>query len=130
MLFPQVSNFLLIALAAQTPGAGEASVGEAHALGFAYDLCRNRLDWMLLNLELHVINFFQLVEKPGIDAGHLRDLFDGVALTDRITEIRKPLRMRRDKSLCKNFRLDFFATNTLAGIERAHAFHQSFFEGA
>src|SRR6185312_4737736 len=38
--------------------------------------------------------------------------------------------MRRDETLRKNFGLDFFATDALAGIKRAHAFHERFLECA
>src|SRR6266480_2000369 len=35
MFLAQVADFFLIAFATQAPGSGEASIGEAHALGFA-----------------------------------------------------------------------------------------------
>ena len=58
MLLAQMTNFFLIAFAAQPPGPGEASVREAHALGIAQHLGGDRLERMLFNLKLHVVNFF------------------------------------------------------------------------
>src|SRR6266496_4171918 len=58
VLLAEVANFFLITFAAQTPGSSEASVGESHALGIAQNLGWNGLERMLLDLELHIINFF------------------------------------------------------------------------
>ena len=54
----QMADFFLIAFAAQAPGSGEASVGEAHTLGVAEHLGRDRFKRMLFDFKLHVINFF------------------------------------------------------------------------
>ena len=48
----------------QPPRARQPSVGKSHALGLAQHLGRNRLHRMLLQLKLHVVNFFELVEEP------------------------------------------------------------------
>ena len=108
VLLAQVADFFLIAFAAQAPGSGEAAVGESHALGVAQDCGRDRFHRMLFDFQLHVVNFFELVEEPGVDAGHFRDLLDGVALADGVANVGKALGMRRDQALGENFRLDFF----------------------
>ena len=87
MLLAEVANFFLSAFAVQAPDAGEAAVGEAHALGFAHNFDRDRFHRVLLQLQLHVANFFELVKEPRVDRGHLRDLLDGVALAQRIANV-------------------------------------------
>src|SRR5579864_9694655 len=125
-----MANLFLIAFAAQPPGSRKAPVGEAHALGIAQDVGWNRLERMLFDFKLHVVNLFELIQEPRIDPGHFGKLLDGVALSNRVTEVRKPLGMRRDQTLRQNFGLDLFTTDALPGIERANTFHQRFFEGA
>ena len=85
---------------------------------------------MLLELQLHVINFLQLVEEPGIDGGDLRELLDGVALAQRVTHVAEPLRMWSDEALRENLGLDLLRPGPLAGIERTHALEQRLFERA
>src|SRR5690242_9126214 len=104
MFLALVANFFLISFAAQSPGSGETSIGEAEALGIAQNFGWHRLHGMLFQLELHVINFFELVKEPGIDRGHFRDLLDGVSLTQRVEKVLQTLRVRRDQSLRENLR--------------------------
>src|ERR1700758_1052881 len=85
---------------------------------------------MLLELQLHVVNFLQLVEKPGIDGGDLRELLDGVTLAQRVTYVAEPLRMWSDEPLRENLGLDLLRPRPLAGIERTHALEQRLFERA
>ena len=90
-----MTNFLLPTFSAEPPDACQAAIGESHALGFAQHVRRNRFHGVLFQLKLHVIYFFELVEKPGIDGCHLGQLFDGVALAQSVTDIGKPFGMRR-----------------------------------
>src|SRR5579864_5434739 len=85
---------------------------------------------MLPELQLHVVNFLQLVEEPGIDGGDLRELLDGVALAQRVTHVAEPLRMWSNEPLRENLGLDLLRPGPLAGIERTHAFEQRLFERA
>src|SRR5208283_1550132 len=130
VLLAEVANLFLAAFAVQTPGSGEPSIGEAHALGFAQQVGGNRFHWMLLQLQLHVVNLFELVEEPGIDRGHLRDLLDRMPLANGVLHVGQALGMRSDQALCENFGLDFMRPHALARIERANSLLQGFFEGA
>src|ERR1051325_5542307 len=55
MLLALMTNFFLITFAAQSPGSGEASVGESHAFGITQNFGWHRLHGMLYHLELHVV---------------------------------------------------------------------------
>src|SRR5215469_2973549 len=85
---------------------------------------------MLLNFELHEINFFQLVEEPGVDAGHFRKLLDRMPLANGVTDVAQALGVWSYQPLCQDLGFDFFRTDPPAGIERSHPFHQRLFEGA
>src|SRR4029077_15590273 len=85
---------------------------------------------MLFEFQLHVVNFFQLVEEPGIDGCDFRQLLDGVALTNRIANVGETLRMRRDTPLGEGLRLDSLRAYSLASIESANAFEKRLFKGA
>ncbi len=130
VLLAEVADFFLAAFAIQTPGSGETAVRKAHALGFAQHLGGNRFHGVFFQLQLHVVNFFELVEEPGVDRSHLRDLFDGVSLANGVAHVGKPLGMRRDQALSEDLGFDFFRAHFLASIERANTLLQSFFEGA
>ena len=106
VLLAQMPNFFLRALAVEPPDPGQPPVGEAHALGLAQHLGGNRFHGMLFQLQLHVVNLFELVQEPGIDRRHLRQLLDGVALAQRITNVGKPLGMRRHQPLGQNLGLN------------------------
>ena len=68
MLFAQVTNLSRRALPViQTPHGSQPLIGKAHALGLPQDLGRGRLHGMLFQLELHIVNLFELVNKPGVD---------------------------------------------------------------
>src|SRR3954470_20743573 len=84
---------------------------------------------MLLQLELHLADLFELIEEPRIDAGHLGQLFYREPLAQGIAQVINALRMRRNQSLRKNFRLDLAGARTLAGFERPDSLHQRLFEG-
>src|SRR5580692_8721583 len=92
VLLTQMPNFFL---SLQPPDACQPPVREAHALRVAQHFGWNRLDWMLLQFKLHVINFFELVEEPRIHRGHLSDLLYRVPLPQSVLDVRKALRMRR-----------------------------------
>src|SRR5207302_1332057 len=126
----EVADFFLAAFAIETPDAGEASIGETHTLGFAHNFPWNRFHGMLLQLELHVIYFFELVEEPRVNRSHLRDLFDGMTLTNRILNVGETIGMRGDQALSKNLRLDFSGADALASVESANPFLQGFFESS
>src|SRR5579872_1305365 len=130
MLLSLVANFVQIAFTIKTPGCSQPSVGKSHSLGFAQHVGRDRLHGMFLQLKLHVINFFELVEEPGIDRSHLGQLLDGVALTQCVANIRKALGMRRYQTLGENLGLDCFSADALSCVEGAHSFHQSLFKRA
>src|SRR5580704_3453846 len=130
VLLAEVTNFFLAAFAVQTPGSGETSIGEAHALGFAQHLGGSRFHWVLFQLQLHVVNFFELVEKPGIDRCHLRDLLDRVPLAQSVAHVREAFWMRRYQALGEDLGLDFFRAHALSGIERPDALQQRFLECA
>src|SRR5437879_12211439 len=98
-----MSDLFLCALAAQPPNTREPAVGEAHALGIAEHFGGNRFHRMLFQLKLHIVNLFELVEEPRIDGGHLCQIFYRVPLAQSVSNIRKPLRMRCDQTLSKNF---------------------------
>ncbi len=85
---------------------------------------------MLFQFELLVVDFLELVQEPRIHRGHLGDLLHRVSLAQRVLHVGEALGMRRDQPLRQNLRLDLFAADALAGIERADALHQRFFEGA
>ena len=84
----------------------------------------------LLQLGLLVGNFLELVQEPGIDVGHLRDLANGHALRERVADVLQALRMRRNQAFGQDARLDFFGADALAGLQRAHGLQQRLFEGA
>ncbi len=126
----EVANFFLAAFPVQTPGSGETSVGEAHALGFAQHLGGDRFHRMLFQLKLHVVNFFELVEEPGIDRCHLRDLLDRESLADCVLNIGQALGMRRDQALRQNLGFDLLGSDSLAGVEGTDSLLQRFLEGA
>src|SRR5580698_3205968 len=130
VLLAEVTNFFLTAFSIQTPGSGETSVGEAHTLGFAKHRGRDRFHRMLFQLKLHVVNFFELIEKPRVNRCHLRDLFDGETLAKRVLDISQTLGMRRDQALCKNLGFNLLGANTFACIERANSFLKCFFKRA
>ena len=125
MLLAEVADLVLAAFAFQTPGPGKTSVGETHALGFAHQIGRDGFHRVLFQLELHVVNFLELVEEPGIDRGHLRDLLDRVSLADGVLHVSQPLGMRRDQALGEDLGLDFLRAHALAGIERANSLLQA-----
>ena len=83
---------------------------------------------MLLHFELHVVNFFELIEEPGINSRHFGELLDGVSLANGVTDVAQALGMWRYQALSQNFGFDFFAADAFAGVKRANAFHQRFFE--
>jgi len=85
---------------------------------------------VLFQLQLHVVNFFELIQEPRIHRGHLCDLLDRVPLPQSVLYVGQPLRMRRDQPLRQNLRLDLSAAYSLAGIEGANALHQRLFKGA
>src|SRR5437868_8968238 len=85
---------------------------------------------MLLQFELHVVNFFELIQEPWIDAGHLGDLLYRMTLAQGVTHIREALRVRRDQSLGEDPGLNLLRANLLPRIERAHSFEQRFLERA
>src|SRR6476660_7081628 len=85
---------------------------------------------MLRDLRLHGRDLFELVEEPGIDAGHLVQLFHGHALVQGVADVGETLGMRRDQPLREDARLDLLRADFLAGFERAYALHQRFLEGA
>ena len=107
VLLAEVADFFLAAFTVETPDAGEASVGESHALGFAHDLGGNRLHGMLLQLQLHVVNLFELVEEPRVDRRHLGNLLDRITLADCILYVREALGMGRHQALREDLGLDF-----------------------
>ena len=104
----EMANLLLCAFSIQPPDACQASVGKAHAFGIAQHLGRNRFHRVFLELKLHVVNLFELVEEPRIDGSHLRQILYGVTLAQGVSNVRKPLGMRRDQPLSENLRFDFF----------------------
>src|ERR1039457_2390293 len=126
VLLAEVADFFLAAFAVQAPGPGETSIGETHALGFAQHLGRDRFHRVLFQLQLHVVNLFELVEEPGIDRGHLRNLLDRVPLTDGVLHVGQALGMRRDQALRENFGFDFLRPHALARIERTNSLLQGF----
>src|ERR1700734_1974420 len=130
MLLSLMANLFLIPFAAEPPGCRQSPVRKTHALGFAQNLSRDRLHGMFLQLKLHVINFFELIQKPRIDRSHLRYLLDGVALTQRVANVGKSLGMRSHQALGKNLRLYFLSPDALASVERANRFHQRFFKSS
>src|SRR6266568_4159515 len=67
MLSARMPYFFRGALTIQAPGTRQPVIGESHALGLSQDLSGNRFHGMLLQLQLHIINFFELIEEPGID---------------------------------------------------------------
>ena len=85
---------------------------------------------MRRQLFFHGGYFFELIEEPGIDSGHLVQLFDRHALMQRVAKIHEPLGMRRDQALREDPRLNLLRPDFLSRLERAHAFHQRFFECA
>src|SRR5271156_4830154 len=99
MLLSLVANLVLIPFAAESPGCRQSPVGKTHALGLAQNFSRDRLHGMLLQLKLHVINFFELIQKPRIDRSHLRDLLDSVALTYCVANVGNSLGMRSPQQL-------------------------------
>ena len=81
ILGAQMSNLLSSPLAvAHLPQICKPRIRDAHALGFTHDLRRYGIGRMLLDLLLHIGDFFQLVKEPGIDSGDARKFLDGVAL--------------------------------------------------
>ena len=130
VLLAQMSDLFLCAFATQPPNTREPAVGEAHALGIAEHFGGNRFHRMLFQLKLHIVNLFELVEEPRIDGGHLCQIFYRVPLAQSVSNIRKPLRMRCDQTLSKNFGFDFFRPDSLARVQCPYAFEQSFFECA
>ena len=90
-----MTNFLLPTFSAKPPDAGQAAIRKSHALGFAQHFSGNRFHGVLFQLKLHVIYFFELVEKPWIDGSHLSQLLDGMALAQCVTNIREAFGMRR-----------------------------------
>ena len=108
VLLAQMPDFFLRAFSIQPPYAGKPSIRESHALGVAQHVRGYRPHGMLFQLKLHVVYLFKLIEKPGIDRGHLRNVLNRVSLAQRITYVRETLGMRCDETLRKNLRLDFF----------------------
>src|ERR1700686_1889070 len=130
MLFAEVADFLLAAFAVETPDSSQTPVRKSHALSLAQHIAGERFHGMLLELKLHVINFFELIEEPGIDRCHLGDLLDGVSLAKSIAHIGEALGMRGFEALGENLRLDFLGAYFLASIERSNCFLKCFFKGA
>src|SRR5438045_7924993 len=85
---------------------------------------------MLLDLKQHVVNFFELIEEPGINSRHFGELLDGVSLANGVTDVAQALGMWRYQTLSQNLGFDFFAANAFTSVKRANAFHQRFFERA
>ena len=116
VLLAQVSDFFL---SFQPPYSRQTAVRESHALGLAQHFGGNRFHRVLLQLKLHVVNLFELIKKPWIYRGHLRDLLDRVSLAQRVLYICQPFGMRRLRS-----------ADALSRIKGAYAFHQRLFKRA
>src|SRR5438309_11403677 len=102
MFFAEMANLFVPALTFEPPHIREARIGEAHTFGIAQNLGRNRFHGMLLELQLHVVNFLQLVQERGIDGGDLRALLDGVALMQRVTYVAEPLLLWSHEAVREN----------------------------
>src|SRR5262249_4552182 len=76
----QMADLFLRAFTVKPPHARQASVGEAVALRLAQGIAWNRLHGMLLHLQLHVVDLFELVEEPWVDGRHDCTLLPGVTL--------------------------------------------------
>ena len=85
---------------------------------------------MLFQLQLHVVDLFELVQEPRIDRRHLGQLLHRISLAQRIAHVTQPLRMRRHQPLRQDLRLDLLRPRLLAGIKRPHALQKRFFERA
>ena len=57
-------------------------------------------------------DFLELVQEPGIDVGHLRDLAHAHALRQRVADVLQPLGMRRHQALGQDARLDVVRAST------------------
>ena len=72
----------------------------------------------------------ELMQEPGIDVGHLRELAHAHALRKRVADVLEPLGMRRHQSLGQDARLDVAGRRALPGLQRAHRFQQRLLKGA
>ena len=85
-LLALVANLFLSASAVETPDASEPSIGKSHPLRVAQNFGGKRFHRLLFKLQLHVVNLFELVQKPGIDRRCLAQLLDGVSLAQRVAK--------------------------------------------
>ena len=62
-------------------------------------------------LGLHVRDFFQLMQEPGIDLGHLRRSLAPSCPAQRVANVLQPLGVRRDQPLGEDARLNLFGAD-------------------
>ena len=74
-------------------------------------------------------DFVDLLQEPGINVGHLMNLFDGVALIEGEADVIEAVGIGRDETLLHERRIQLGAGG-FAGFETAQTFAQSLFEGA
>ncbi len=126
VLAAKLMHFFRRCLVAVEPGGSQAHVGEAHALQFVQAL---GIDFTRAQLHLLFGNFLELVEKPGIDVGHERDLAHAHALRQRVADVHQSIGIRRHQLLGDDARLDIFHASALPCLQRPDTLEQRLLEG-
>src|SRR5262245_41933712 len=118
MLLPEVTDLLARALlCGQAAKVSDHAVRDAHALRIADELWRCLIERMLRHLKHEIVDLFELIEEPRVDAGHLSDLLDRVSLRESVPDVGQAFGMRRDQAIDEDARLDAFGSGSLAGFE-------------
>ena len=111
-------------------GASDALVGEPVAFRLRQLLDGNAIDGFLLYLSLEIDELLDLLQEPGVDLGHVVNLFDRVAAGESEADVVEAIGRRGDQSLIDQIGIEFLLAEFLAGLETADGLRECVLECA